>query len=88
MFDTIRMNNVEYTENALEVLDGWMRMAERWNKRRFAGSGGFTMERIADNNLLPPLPERCEAEGRLVVRTSKDNPDTEDRDDVMGKLLL
>ena len=87
VFNAIRaMSNVGWTENALRALEGWMRIGDRWNKRRFGGSGGFTTERIADNRVLGP-PEHLEI-GGSDVRVSGVSADSEDVNDLVKKEQL
>ena len=87
VFDTIRTGNAEWSEDALLVLDGWMRMGEGWNKQNFGGSGGSPMEGLMDNSLLA-LPERGETEKRSGVEVLNDGSDTEDQNDLLQDLRL
>ena len=88
VFNVIRaMGGADWTENALQTLDKWMRIGERWNKRRFSGSGGFTMDSFVDNNLLTP-PEHFEMQGGSAAQVASDPSDIEDVDDLVNDVLL
>ena len=62
-------------------------MGEGWNKRKFGGSGGLSMEGLMDNSRLA-LSERGETEERPGVEILNDDRDAEDRDDLLRDLLL
>ena len=87
VFNTIRsMGSVGWTENALHALDKWMRVGERWNKRKFGGYGGFAVERVADDHLLGPL-EHLKTDGRSRVGAASEPSDAEDIDDLVSMAL-
>ena len=87
VFSIIRsLGGADWTEAALQTLDKWMRIGERWNKRKFGGSGGFTMDSFVDHNLLAP-PEHFEMQEELAKEDKGDLSDVEDIDDLVNNML-